>query len=196
MDPNLWEEQQVIIVIKFFCANTPKGLHICYVPTAYIDMCYKNKEEMKPKRSVSTKWSKIFLKTLYVFSPDLLIINVAGYLHSLVWRGLLFFISCQCFRAWFRRRVSEFEYIWETKTCDRPFWFSFMKADSIFSENFQLTIFATKYGGDLFDDVPLLCTLCALSMFFEISSLEVSGKTLDIWFIKTDLVSDQKLWPA
>ena len=60
MDPNLWEEQQVIIVIKFFGVNTPKGLHICYVPTAYIDMCYKNKEEMKPKRSVSIKWSKNF----------------------------------------------------------------------------------------------------------------------------------------
>ena len=68
-----------------------------------------------------------------------------------------------------------------------------MKADLTFSENSQLTIFTTKYGGDPFDDVPLLCTLCALSMFFEISSLEVSGKTLDIWSIKTDLVSDQEL---
>ena len=48
-----------------------------------------------------------------------------------------------------------------------------------FSENSQLTIFTTKYGGDPFDDVPLLCTLCALSMIFEISSLQVSGKTLD-----------------
>ena len=55
-----------------------------------------------------------------------------------------------------------------------------MKADLTFSENSQLTIFTTKYGGDPFDDVPLLCTLCALSIFFEISSLEVSGKTLDI----------------
>ena len=55
MAPNLSEEQQVIIVINIFDANTPKGLHICYVLTAYIDMCYKNIEEMKPKRSVSTK---------------------------------------------------------------------------------------------------------------------------------------------
>ena len=55
-----------------------------------------------------------------------------------------------------------------------------MKADLTFSENSQLTIFTTKYGGDPFDDVPLLCTLCALSMFFKILSLEVSGKTLDI----------------
>ena len=68
-----------------------------------------------------------------------------------------------------------------------------MKADLTFSENSQLPIFTTKYGGDPFDDVPLLCTLCALSMIFEISSLEVSGKTLDIWSIKTDLVSDQEL---
>ena len=59
-----------------------------------------------------------------------------------------------------------------------------MKADLNFSENSQLTIFNTKYGGDSFDDVPLLCTLCALSMLFEISSLVVSGKTLDIWSIK------------
>ena len=56
MAPNLSENQQVI-VINFFGSNTPKGLHICYVPTAYIDMCYKNIEEMKPKRSASTKWS-------------------------------------------------------------------------------------------------------------------------------------------
>ena len=55
-----------------------------------------------------------------------------------------------------------------------------MKADLSFSENSELTIFATKYGGDPFDDVPLLCTLCALSKLFEISSLVVSGKTLDI----------------
>ena len=107
-----------------------------------------------------------------------------------------FFISCWCFRAWFPLRVNDFEYIWETKTCDRPFWFSCMKADLTFSENSQLTIFTTKYGGDPFDDVPLLYTLCALSMFLEISSLEVSGKTLDIWFIKTDLVSDQELSSA
>ena len=107
------------------------------------------------------------------------------------------FISCWCFRARFRRQVSEFDYILETKTCDhfdsrKPFWFSCMKANLTFSENSQLTIFTTKYGGDPFDDVPLLCTLCALSMFFEISSLEVSVKTLDIWSIKTDLVSDQE----
>ena len=64
-----------------------------------------------------------------------------------------------------------------------------MKADLTFSENSQLPIFTTKYGGDPFDDVPLLCTLCALSMIFEISSLQVSGKKS----IKTDLVSDQEL---
>ena len=33
-------------------------------------------------------------------------------------------------------------------------------------------------------------------MFFEISSLEGSGKTLDIWFIKTDFVSHQELSSA
>ena len=50
MAPNLSEEQQIIvIVINFFCANTPKGLHIGYVRTAHIDMCYKKIEEMKPK---------------------------------------------------------------------------------------------------------------------------------------------------
>ena len=108
-------------------------------------------------------------------------------------KGFSFFISCRYFRACFRRRDSYFKYIWETKTCDGPFWFSCMKADLTFSENSQLPIFTTKYGGDPFDDVPLLCTLCALSMIFEISSLEVSGKTLDIWSIKTDLVSDQEL---
>ena len=53
MDPNLSEEQQVIM-INFFGANTPKGLHICFVPTAHID---KSIEEVKIKRSVSTKWS-------------------------------------------------------------------------------------------------------------------------------------------
>ena len=67
-----------------------------------------------------------------------------------------------------------------------------MKADSAFSENSQLTIFTTKYGGYPFDDVPLLCTLCALSMFFEISSLVFSGKTLDIWSISTDLMLDKE----
>ena len=92
--------------------------------------------------------------------------------------------------------MSDVEYIWETKTCDRPLWFSSKKADLTFSENTQLTIFTTNYGGDLFDDVPLLCTLCALSKFFEISSLVVSGKTLDIWSISTDLVLDQELSSA
>ena len=57
MAPNLSEEQQVIIVINLFGANTPKGLHICYVSATFIDMCFKNIEEMKPKVSVSTKWS-------------------------------------------------------------------------------------------------------------------------------------------
>ena len=56
MAPNLSEEQQ-ILVIKFFGANTLKGLHICYVPADHIDMHYKSIEEMKPKWSVSTKWS-------------------------------------------------------------------------------------------------------------------------------------------
>ena len=55
-----------------------------------------------------------------------------------------------------------------------------MKAGFTFSEISHLTIFTAKYGGDPFDDVPLLCTLCALSMFFEISSFVVSGKTKDI----------------
>ena len=55
-----------------------------------------------------------------------------------------------------------------------------MKDDLTFSENSQLTIFTTKYVDDPFDDVSLLCTLCALSMFFKISSLLVSGKTLDV----------------
>ena len=50
-----------------------------------------------------------------------------------------------------------------------------------------MTIFATKYGGGLLDGVPLLCTLYALSIFFEIFYLfifffffVVSAKTLDI----------------
>ena len=55
MAPNLSEEQQMI-VIHFFGANSPKGLHICYVPTAYTDMRYKNRR-MKPKQTVSTKLS-------------------------------------------------------------------------------------------------------------------------------------------
>ena len=100
--------------------------------------------------------------------------------------------SCRSFRAWFRRSVSDFEYIWESKTRDRHFWFSCTKADLTFSENSQLTIFSTKYGGDPFDDVPLLCTLCALSVLFEISFLVVSGKALDIWSMSTDLVSDKE----
>ena len=103
------------------------------------------------------------------------------------------FISCRCFWAWFRRCVSDFEYIWETTTCDRPFWLSCMKADLTFSEHPQLTIFTNKYGGDTFNDVPLLCILCALTMLFEISSLAVSDKSLDIWSINTDLVSNQEL---
>ena len=49
MAPNLSEEQQMI-VIHFFGANSPKGLHICYVPTAYIDMRYKNIEEWNQNR--------------------------------------------------------------------------------------------------------------------------------------------------
>ena len=60
MAPNPSEEQQVIIVISYFGANTPKGLHRCYVATAYIHMCYKNIEKMKPKRSVSTKVKILF----------------------------------------------------------------------------------------------------------------------------------------
>ena len=62
-----------------------------------------------------------------------------------------------------------------------------------------MTIFATKYGGGLLDGVPLLCTLYALSIFFEIFYLfiyfiffVVSAKTLDIWSTRTDLVSDQQ----
>ena len=54
MAPNLSEEQQ-IIVIYFLVPTLLKGLHICYVHTALIDMHYKNIEEMKPKQSVSTK---------------------------------------------------------------------------------------------------------------------------------------------
>ena len=68
-----------------------------------------------------------------------------------------------------------------------------MKVDLTFSENSQLSIFTIKYGGDPFDDVPLLCILCALSMLFEISSLVVSGKILDISSISTGLVVDQEL---
>ena len=71
-----------------------------------------------------------------------------------------------------------------------------MRADLTFSENSHLTIFTTKFGGDSFDDAPLLCTPCTLSMFFKISSLVVSGKTLDIWSISTYLVSDQELSSA
>ena len=78
MAPNLSEEQQVIIVISYFGASTPKGLHSCYVPTAYIDMCYKNIEKMKPKWSVSTKVKILFQP--YIFFTRCFIIRVAGYL--------------------------------------------------------------------------------------------------------------------
>ena len=141
-------------------------------------------------RSFNHQGSRISYITLYA--------GVFFFHFMLVFQGWSSsFISCWCFMARFRRQVSEFEYIWELKTCDWPFWFSSTKADLTFSENSQLTIFTTKYGGDPFDDVPLLCTLCALSVFFKISSLEVSGKTLDIWSIKTDLVSNQEpYWPA
>ena len=68
MAPNLSQEQEVIIVINFFGANTPKGLHTCYVPTAYKDICYKNLEELKPNWSVSTKNKvKILFSTLCFF---------------------------------------------------------------------------------------------------------------------------------
>ena len=66
MAPNLSEEEQ-IIVIYFLVPTLLKGLHICYVHTALIDMHYKNIEEMKPKQSVSTKWSQKSFSTLYFF---------------------------------------------------------------------------------------------------------------------------------
>ena len=192
MAPNLSEEQQVIIVINFFGANTPKGLHICYVPTAYIDMCCKkwNQKRVSAQNEVKilfepSFWILFFTRSFNHQNSRISYIALCGgvfFFHfMLVFQGLVLATKSK----W----VSDFKYIWETKTCDPPVW-------SSFSENSQLTIFTTKYGGDPFDDVPLLCTLCALSMFFEISSLEVSDKTLDIWFIKTDLVLDQELWSA
>ena len=140
---------------------------------------------------------KFFLNLLseFFFSPDLLIIRIAGYLNSLVWRGLLFSFHAGVSGLGFGNEELVSEWL-QIHLRNEDLWSSCMKADLTFSENSQLTIFTTKCGGDLFDDVPLLCTLCALSMFFEISSLEVSGKTLDIWFIKTDLVLDQELWSA
>ena len=58
--------------------------------------------------------------------------------------------------------------------------------------NSQLTIFTTKYGGDPFNDVPLLCnSLCSLYVIQDF--LLVSGKAQDIWSISTALVSDQEL---
>ena len=39
----------------------------------------------------------------------------------------------------------------------------------------------------------LKCALSVLSMFFKISLLVISGKTLDIWSISNDLVLDQEL---
>ena len=54
MGPNLSEEQQVIM-INVFGANTPKGIHICFVPTSHIGIRYKSIEEVKTKQSVSIK---------------------------------------------------------------------------------------------------------------------------------------------
>ena len=70
-----------------------------------------------------------------------------------------------------------------------------MKADFILSENSQLAIFATTYGGVLLDWFLVsesFCTLCALSIFVAISSLDASVRTFDISSIRTFLVSDQE----
>ena len=68
MAPNLSEEQQVIIVINFLMPTLLKGLHICYVPTtAYIDMCYKNIEEMKLNRVSAQNEVKILFQPYTFF---------------------------------------------------------------------------------------------------------------------------------
>ena len=158
-----------------------KGLHICYVPTtADIDMCYKNIEEMKLNGVSAQNEVKILFNLILFFikcfnHQDSKISYIALY------GGVFFFHFMPVFQGLVSEE-SDIKYIW----------FSCNKADLTFSQNSQLTIFTAKYGGDPFDDVPLLCTLCALSMFFEISSLWVSGETLDIWLIKTDLVSNQE----
>ena len=89
---------------------------------------------------------------------------------------------------------AEHKWFWihlETKTCNRPFWFSCMKADLTFSETpswpslllNMVVIHSMMY---------LYCvTLCVLSVIQDF--LLVPGKTLDIWSISTDLVSDQEL---
>ena len=147
-----------------------KGLHICYVPTtADIDMCYKNIEEMKLNGVSAQNEVKILFNLILFFikcfnHQDSKISYIALY------GGVFFFHFMPVFQGLVSEE-SDIKYIWETKTCDRPFWFSCMKADLTFSQNSQLTIFTAKYGGDPFDYVPLLCTLCALSMFFEISCL-------------------------
>ena len=51
-----------------------------------------------------------------------------------------------------------------------------------------MTIFATKYGGGLLDGVPLLCTLYALSIFFEIFYLFIYFFFL--WFQLKPWISD------
>ena len=150
---------------------------LCPEESAHRHVVQEHIRRNETKTDFQHKMKLKFLLNLILSSPGLLIIRVAVYLIYPCMEGSSPFISCWCFRAWFRQNVSDFEYIWEMKTCDQPFWFSCMKADLTFSEKSHLTIFTTKYGGGPFDDVPLLCTLCALSMLFEISSLVVSGKT-------------------
>ena len=121
--------------------------------------------------------------TLYFLSPVPLIIRVTGYLTYPWIYGSPSFNSYRYLSASFRLRVKDFEYICDTKTRELPFWFSTIKADFILSENSQLAIFATKYGGVLLDRLPLVselfCTICA-SIFLAISSLDASVRTFDI----------------
>ena len=73
---------------------------------------------------------------------------------------------------------------------------SAIKADLILLENSQLTIFATKYGGALFDLFPLISELPATDapflFFVAISSLDVSVRTFDISSTRNVLVSGQE----
>ena len=126
---------------------------LCPEESAHRHVVQEHIRRNETKMDFQHKMKLKFLLNLILSSPGLLIIRVAVYLIYPCMEGSSPFISCWCFRAWFRQNVSDFEYIWEMKTCDQPFWFSCMKADLTFSENSQLTIFSTKYGGDPFNDV-------------------------------------------
>ena len=92
--------------------------------------------------------------------------QIAGYLTYpwIDWSAS--FNSYRCLSAWFCLRVKHFEYICETKTREPPFWFSTIKANLIHWENFQLAIFATRYGCVLLDYLPVFLNCSLLDVFF------------------------------